>query len=263
MIITPAGMPTLPQAILDAQTEPAAIRMGTVASLDAMGRWLLVRIADSVTATPAVWLTSYEPLVGDVVAVSRQGAAWVVLGSLASAIDEASNAVANYTFDQGDAGAIPPRWQLVTSAGSPTLLTSDYNRADRVGGTRVARLLSPGAATVTTEVVSDTAPVMTSQYWAAGGWVRTLTDFNVATVCSVQLYIAWYSGQSLSDFLSQNSSGTYAVYRGMPWTFLRVQGTQGIVAPVNATHMRVKFAFSWEAAAGDAIYIDRVIARRV
>ena len=263
MIITPAGMPTLPQAILDAQPEAAVIRMGVVASLDAAARWLSVRIADSVAATPAVWLSSYEPLIGDVVAVSRQGAAWVVLGSLASAVDASTNAVANYTFDQGDVGAVPPRWQLVTSAGSPTLLTVEYNRADRIDGVRVARLLSPGAATVTTEVVSDTAPVVTSQYWAAGGWVRTLADFDVSTVCTVQLYVAWYSGQSLSDFLSQTSSGTYPVCRGTPWTFLRSQGTQGIVVPAGATHMRVKLAFSWQAAAGDAIYIDRVIARRV
>lgn len=263
MIVTPAGMPNLPQAILDTQNEPAAVRMGVVASLGFREQSLMVRIGDAIQATPAVWLTSYEPLLGDVVAVSRQGAAWVVLGSLGSAVNEADNGVANYTFDLGDTGSLPPQWQLVTAAGSPTLLTTAYDRADRVGGDRVARLLSPGAATVTTEVVSGTIPVVTSQYWAAGGWVRTLTDFSVATVASVQLYIAWYSGNALGDFLSQDSSGTYAVYRGMPWTFLRVQGTEGIVAPDDATHMRVKFAFSWAAAAGDAIYIDRVIARRI
>ena len=253
--------PTLSRAITDAQPSSAAVRMGTVAEISPVGRWLMVRIANASVATPATWVSSYRPMLGDVVAVSRQDATWVVLGALGVALDVTANPVPNYTFDLGDVGSLPPYWTLVTSAGSPTLTSYVYPRDDVIDGERVARLLTAGSGTVTTEMVSDPIAVVPSQSWAVGGWVRTLTDFAMATTCTVQVYAAWYSDLDLPSFLSQEGSGTYAVTRGMDWTLVRAQRWTGIVAPLGAAYLRVKFAFSWSAAAGDAIYIDRVIAR--
>lgn len=264
MIVAPSSVPSLPRAVMDAQKAGAAIRMGVVARVMPQAQSLLVRISNAEVATPAAWLTSYEPMIGDVVAVTRQDAGWVVLGSLGTALDPGTNLVANYTFDSGAIGALPPQWQLVTSAGSPTLVSADYPRADVIDGSRVAKLTSPGAATITTEVVSDPIPITSARQWVVGGSVRTLTDFAMSTACSVQVYAAWYTSVNLAGFISQVGSGAYAVTRGMPWTLIQVQDAgEAVVSPVNASWMRVKFAFSWAAAAGDSVYIDRVIVRNV
>lgn len=259
--IIPSAVPSLASAVSTAIPDAAAIRTGTVSSIGS--QYLGVRIADSRAVTDAGWLSSYQPVLGDVVAVARQGAAWTVLGTYAGTIED-NTEIANYGFEDGAVGSLPPYWQLVTAAGSPTLLTTGWPREDGIDGVQVAALTTAGAGSVSTELVSAPVQVLPGEQWAAAGSFRTWTNFGVATACQMQLYLSWYSSSSLSSLLSSSTSGTYPVTRGMGWQLVRTQGAQGYSVPPDAAYLRVRLSVTpWSAAAGDTIYFDRIIARRL
>lgn len=257
--ILPSSVPNMATAVTGAIPDGAVIRLGTVVGHGST--YLRVRVSDSGSATDAGWLASYQPILGDVVVMSRQSAAWVVLGSFGSTI-QANNELNNYSFEQGTLGLLPTGWQLVTTSGSPTFVSAPWERSDAIDGVRVGALSSASATTVVTEVVSDAVPVTEGSQWMAAGYYRTSTDFGVGTVCNAQLLLSWYSGTSLGSLLSSEVSGLNAVTRGMDWRLLRVQGSIGHSAPALAGWLRVRMQFtSWAAAAGDTIYLDRMIAR--
>lgn len=259
--VTPSSIPNLPAAVAAAMPDAAVARLGTVVRVGPS--YLRVRVSGAANSTDAGWLSSYQPILGDVVVVIRQDAAWVVLGSLGSTI-EANNELANYSFEAGAIGALPPGWQLVTTAGSPTFVAASWDWADAIDGTQVGAVSTAGAGAVTTEVVSDPLPVTLGSQWMAAGYYRTSTDFGVGTVCNAQLLLSWYSDTSLGSVVSSAASGLYPVTRGMGWQLLRAQGLLGHSAPAGAQWLRVRMQFtSWAAAAGDTIYLDRMIARRL
>lgn len=265
MPILPSSIPNLPGAVTDAVPESAAIRMGTVAEVYPSG--LMVRIGNATVPTQTGWLSSYEPVIGDVVAVSRQGAAWVTLGSLGSTVSAETNVLTNPGFEDGPVGSTPPDWSLVTTAGTASATTVSWDpasRADGIEGVQAAAVVASGAGAVTTELVSSPVPVVPGIPWAAAGHYRTLNDFAATSGCVISLNLSWYGDSTLGSLLSSNSSGTYVVTRGMGWRLLRVQGNRGITVPDGANFMRVRFSLTWtSASASDAVYLDRAIARSV
>lgn len=264
MPILPPSVPTLAGAVAEAVPDAAAIRMGTVAEV--YPTRLLVRIGSAEIPTETAWLSSYQPILGDVVAVSRQGAAWVTLGSLGSIVSTDNNAVANPGFEAGSTGVAPPNWSLVTTAGTPTVTTVAWDaetRSDGIEGNQVAAVVASAGA-VTTELVSSPVPVTPGDVWAAAGYYRTLTDFAMTSVCITSLILGWYSNTTIGSLVGSKSSGVNAVTRGQDWRLLRAQGARGVTVPAGANYLRVRFVLQWtSAAAGDAIYLDRAVARRL
>lgn len=262
--ILPSSVPNLPSVVAGQSGDAAAIRMGTVAEVYPTG--LMVRVGSATVPTQAAWLSSYEPILGDVVAVARQGGMWVTLGSLGATISEDNNDLANPGFEDGAVGATPPRWSLVTTAGTPSVSTVAWDwetRSDGIDGSQAAAIVA-SAGVVTCELVSDPVPVLPGVPWAAAGYYRTLSDFATTSVCTTSLTLSWYSGSSLGSLLSSKTSGTHVVTRGMRWRLMRAQGTRGVTVPAGANFLRVRLALSWTAAtAGDAVYFDRIVARSV
>lgn len=259
--IVPSSVPNLSTAVTQAIPDAAAIRLGVVVAHGPV--YLRVQVSGADVATDAGWLESYQPVLGDVVVLGKQSAAWVVLGSFASPIT-ANNELTNYSFELGDLGVPPPAWQLVTTSGSPTFVAASWTRSDALDGVQVGAVSSASATTVVTEVVSDPLPVTAGSTWMTAGYYRTSTNFGIGTVCNAQLLLSWYSDATLGSLLSSEASGLYPVTRGMGWQLLRVQGSQGFDAPLDAQWLRARLQFtSWAAAAGDTIYIDRMIARRL
>lgn len=256
----PSAVPNVPQAVTEAQPAAAVTRVGVVSGLGV--DYLQVRLGGADTATQAGWVASYEPMLGDVVAVSGQDPYWVVLGTFGGRMAD-NTAVPNYSFEEGAVGALPPSWQLVTTSGTPTLVTTAWTRANRIDGDQVAALSSAAAGAVSTEVVSGPIPVNAGNVWVVGGHLATLGNFSATTTCLTEAAAAWYGDNTLGSLISTNLSGTYAVTRGMPWRQIRCQGTAGFEPPPGASRLRLRFAFTWTAAAGDTIYLDRMIARRI
>lgn len=260
-VIIPSSVPSLPAAVTAAVPPSADVRMGTVV---ARGRqFLRVRIADAPAATNAGWLMSYRPILGDVVAVSRQGGSWVVLGSLGGSLGD-NNDLANYSFEDGAVGSLPPRWSLVTTAGSPNLTTVAWNRDDGVDGGQVAALVAISAGTITTEIISDPVSIASGGQWIAAGYYRTLVDFAASSSSNIRIFLSWYSDTTLGSLISSEDSGQLTVGRDMDWQLQRVQGTEGFSPPIDAAWARLRVRVTpWVAGAGDAIYFDRMILRRI
>jgi hypothetical protein len=255
--IPPSALPDLPLAIMGQAPQPVSIRYGRVVAHRYEG--LVIDVAGG--QFTAGFVASYEPMIGDVVAVARQGATWLVLGTLGAAAGD-STAVPNYSFEEGAVGAPPPRWQLVTSSGSVSLLTDAYTRSDFSDGRQVARWTCTASGSVDCEVVSDAIPVEPGEQWAVAASLSTDTFFLTSTALLARVYAAWYSTSSLGSLVSQNSSGDYAVTRGMRWKLIRSMGTDGWAVPGAARWLRVKIQILGSAALNDRIYIDRVLARR-
>lgn len=257
MIIQPSALPDLPRAIIENTPQSVSVRYGQVVA----NRHDAVYVNIGGAVQPVACLTSYEPMIGDVVAVVRQSATWLILGTLGSPAGRTS-AVPNYSFEDGAVGSAPPNWQLVTTTGSPTLLTDAWTRSDFIDGPNVGKLRSTTTATVTCDVVSDLIRVDPNEQWAVSAHLATDSNFRADTACLVSVSAAWYSSSSLGSLVSQNSSGDYAVTRGMKWRQIRSMGTDGWQSPDTAIWLRVKLSFLWIATANDSIYIDRVLARR-
>lgn len=256
----PSSVPSLPQAISDAMPQAAEIRKAIVAS-HAPGR-LTVRIANSAVPTEAAFLSSYKPILGDAVAVAYQAGTWTVLGTYGGSV-EANTAVPNHSFELSAPGTTPTGWTLVTSVGSPTFQAFAWPRDDWLGGLQVGRLNTASAGTVNCDIVSPPIPVEQSQQWACAAHFGTDSSFAVTSTCTIRLLPTWRIDTSLGVPIRQDTSGFHSVVRGQPWTLIRAQGTEGLTAPTGATWLRLQFAVAWTAAAGDSLYIDRVIARRL
>ena len=260
MIVRPSAEPSLPEQVAAALEVNTDLRFGTVVSRDAASGMLAVNVGGGLVSASRVM--SYEPIIGDHVAVLRQEASWLVLGSMAGSIADVS-AVSNASFEDGDVGALPPSWQLVTTAGSPTLTTAAWGRDDVIDGPQVGRLTAGSTATITCEVVSDPISTVPGEAWSAAAWICATSDLGVTTAATVELRMGWYSNPTLGALVGEDSSGVYAVTRGVGWRPIRAAGSYGYAAPAGASYMRVKLAFSWSATAGEAINFDRILARRV
>lgn len=256
----PSSVPQLPQVLAQYRQESAVVRMGTVAEVHS--GYLLVYIADSLQPIEAGWVIGYQPVIGDVVTISRQGTTWVVLGGMGAFSSEMS-ALSNYSFEDGAIGNPPPNWTLVATAGSPTLTTVAYDRDDPIDGYQMADLNAPSTTTVTLNMLSDPVRVQPGQQWVVGAWYRTLNNFNQGTTCSIQVFASWYEDTDPDTLISSAGSGVLPVMRGQSWRVLSSQGTAGRVAPADAAWLRLRVAVNWSATAGDTIYFDRMIARQV
>lgn len=261
MIIQPSAVPNLPQALADSRTSPAVVRKGTVAGYYATR--LAVYIGGATTTTDAAFVSSYKPVLGDSVSVAYQDGTWTVLGTYGGPM-AGNTAVANHSFEDGAVGAAPPNWQVVSTSGSPTLTTALWPRDDFIDGPQVGQLSVAATSSVTTNVVSAAIPVVAGTKWACAAYVATTNTYGASsTACTVRLLPSWYPGPTISGLLSQDTSGDYGVFRGMPWTLLRAQSNAGFTVPAGASYLRVQLGFVWNATAGDTIYIDRIIARRL
>lgn len=260
MVATSSAVPSLPQAVANVVPQSAEIRKAVVASHEP-GR-LTVRIASAVVPTEAAFLSSYTPVLGDTVAVAYQNGTWTVLGTYGGSI-EANTEVPNHSFELSAPGTTPTGWQVVASVGSPTFTAFTWTRDDWIDGLQVGRLNTTGAGTVNCDIVSPPIPVETSQQWACAAYVCTDSDFAVTSTCTIRLMPTWRSDTSLGTPVRQDTSGFYSVTRGMPWKLLRAQGLAGLTAPAGASWLRLQLAVAWTAAAGDSLYIDRIIARRL
>lgn len=258
MIVQPSAEPSLTQQIAAGLENDTSWRIGTVVAHQPSG--LTVDVGGGLLS--ASFLSSYEPFVGDVVAVARQEATWLVLGSMGMPLTGLS-AVPNYSFEDGEVGLIPPNWQLVTTSGSPTLTTESWTREDFIDGVKVGRIVAGATASTVCQVVSDPVLTLEGEVWSAAAWVATTSSFGAATAATVELRLAWYSDSTLGSFLSEATSGVYAVTRGMPWRLLRVSGREGYPTPTGARFLRAKLAFSWTATSGETISFDRFLARRI
>lgn len=258
----PAALPSLSMAVAQAVNEGASMVTGRVVEFSSNGLFVAPGGPDSEPVLAGYPRAIYQPVLGETVMLLNQGGMWYCVGSIAGPGD-ATNSVDNYSFEDSEAGAFPRAWTLVTTAGSPTLTTFDWRHPEIIDGGKVGSLAANVAATTTCSVVSRPIPAAEKETWGVGAYYRPNAGFGTNSG-TVRIYVSWYSGSELSNLISEESAVTFPLLRGHGWRLLTENGAsgRGSVAPVGTKFVRVKLTFSWSAAAGDVVYLDRITARR-
>lgn len=273
-------MPNTPQQSLAAEIvnepeSPLIARIGVVTAIIESDN-ITVKISGSETLVTASYLfPAYEPLLGDIVYVTKQDSQWLVLGTTSGPLN---TVVSNPSFEEGTVSTTPTGWSVTVvsnAAGTPTF-------RKEAGGTIAGKFIgvfrnnSAGVAgTSTVDVFSSTAPASEGQQWAVGYFlIYAALDLNASLVpqggfTDISTYIQFLdsSGTLISEtianylplYASTTSSTDYLR------TFTTPTGDFGVSAPLGTASARVKFRvnFTMHVNSATEVGIDVVLLRGV
>lgn len=243
----------LPEAILGTRAVGAEMMTGVVTAVSASTLSVVVRG----TETDAAYLTSYAaPVAGDLVAVMRQDATWLVLGRIAGV---GPNSVNNFSFElDGETPLVPSHWVLynISGAGSARGAMTGYAPA---GDYELA--VDSNAAAQDTYVYSDPIAVAPGEKWAVSAFASAVYPPGVAPDATAALYGLWfttaaglYPATAAADTLIAQVSNV-----GAAPVHASVSGV--VTVPVGVSFMRV--ATRSVSPANRTVLFDVVIARKV
>lgn len=229
--------------------DPAIIRIGKVTTYNAGA--ITVAISDSDALVNAAYLIgTYLPILGDTVAVIKQGNQWLVLGALSPNPED--NPVLNHSFENSGTGSMASDWTLYHDPGSTDTadVTVEFvaSEIDGPQGLRV-KLPSASAAGITFSedyVSSAPIPVVAGQRWTASAWiVGDSPSSGPATYGDAFVQLAFYaaSTDTYPGYLSLRSMAGSLVPSMGPWLPLRPSTlVGGVEVPAGASFMRVTLA---------------------
>jgi len=246
------------------QAQPAAqFQTGIVVAVSPNGLYVAPGGLEAPPVLCGYTRNVYRPILGDVVALLRQGTSWFALGSI-SGPDEIVNAIGNYSFEEGADNLPPPGWTLASASGSPTFTTLRLASANFLDGSKIGSLNAMSATSINASVYSDAVPVEAQQRWGIGGYYRTNLLFG-ANAGTIRMWASWYSDSTFGSLITEESITQYLLVRGHVWQVMAEYGAtgNGCVAPENAKFLRVRIQAQWTSTAQDAVYLDRITARRI
>jgi hypothetical protein len=177
-------MQTTPQVLAASSGPWAQVRTGTVASATAGSAVVVV----GGTSFPASFISPYEPAAGDLVAVVRQDASWMILGRIAGAGDDL---VTNGSFEQSGVGTSPVGWLLYDIASGSTASVTD---AVAVDGGQSALVTATTATTAQSYLYSDPIPVSNGDVLAISAYAGASLGDNPPVQVDAALYALWFAG---------------------------------------------------------------------
>lgn len=177
-------MQTTPQVLAASSGPWAQVRTGTVASATAGSAVVVV----GGTSFPASFISPYEPAAGDLVAVVRQDASWMILGRIAGAGD---NLVSNGSFEQSGVGTSPVGWTLYDIASGSTVSVTD---AVAVDGGLSALVTATTATTAQSYLYSDPIPVSNGDVLTISAYAGASLGANPPVAVDAALYALWFAG---------------------------------------------------------------------
>lgn len=245
---------TLPGAVTNSETSPVVARIGVVSGYVEAGS-ITVRISGSPTLVEASYLfPAYEPLLGDIVYVTKQDSQWLVLGTMSGPIN---SAIRNPSFEEGTVSTTPDFWTATavsTVAGTPTFRkeTAGAIQGKHVGTFRNA---SAGVAG-TSSINAFSAPVVAAEGsdWTLG-FFMTYAEPDVNASLTPQGGNIQISGYiQFLDAASALISETLMIYYPFTSSFQDpiyarsvAPGTfqQSVSAPAGTEFVRVKLFVSF------------------
>lgn len=272
-----AAAPELATAIANATPAGAVFRVGVVTSYQA--GYITVAISDSDVLVDAAYIFgAYQPVLGDNVAVIKQGNQWLALGAISA--NPADNPVANHSFEDGPLDAMAPNWTLYHDPASTDVAAVDVStptppidgqQALRVGigGTIV------GSSSQSTDYVSsDPFPVAPGELWSAHAWLigESLSAGPWVRGSAAVFFTYYDSPANTYPNTAAASSGfaTDSIPTTAPWILIRSEAGsgRGVEVPAGVTHARVtlRTILTHESTTSNysfAAYWDRVIAKRL
>jgi hypothetical protein len=257
----PLSQPSAAQA--NAETDRTAnqfaMRVGTVQSYDA--GTVAVAISGSTVLVSASYLKGYTPIIGELVAVLRNGSQWLVLGSMTGSPSD--NVVLNPSFNQDANGtAVPTNWVSFNTTGvASTTITNPPWAGMDIDGPQVLAVTAAGSNIVN---VMSSAPITVTagQVWAAKTYVSGQGTGGV--IPQAGIFFSYYLN-SVDVYPTTGSTDsttmTIPAFTVPAWLTL---GTGGVAVPPGVTSMRVSLRSTISAAAGTGtVYWDQVSARLI
>jgi hypothetical protein len=257
--------------------DPAILRVGRVTQYSAGS--ITVAISDSEALIDAAYLIGqYQPALGDIVCVVKQGNQWLVLGGLSANPDD--NPVLNHSFEDGAVGSMAPNWTLYhdpASTDTTVVATRVAPGSGEIDGAKTLQLeldsIAVGSSFSTDYISSDPIPVVAGERWSASAWVTGFSESGppwVRGFATVELI--WYASpaDTYPSYISRDGAGLVITPTTLPWILVRTQGgsTGGFEAPAGATALRVTLGttLTHEATTNNFYYYvfwDRVIATKL
>jgi hypothetical protein len=237
------------QAIQETSTRPAVAKTGTVTAVSATTLTVLV----AGTVVQAAYLASYTPVAGDLVALIRQDATWLVLGDLAGV---GPNLVLNPGFEQGGATpTVPPSWFLFNEAGVSTVQVLNPGTSPPEGN--FVAQINDDPSIRTANLYSSPWPVNPGETYALSAFAQGLSADTGDITLNAMGFAAITDVPPATVFNTAVASINDILQAPAPWT--SISGT--IVVPAGATaYMRVGLRAILAASVG--MQWDFVTARR-
>lgn len=254
---------SLPGQIVGSQGEsPTVTRIGVVAEIVEADN-ITVKISGSPVLVSASYLfPQYQPMVGDVVTVQKQDAAWFVLGTMSGALN---TLLTNPSFELG--GVSPTSWTVSTVDGGAGVGTFTKSVVSPLTGQFSGSVdLTPlGIGTSEMTLLSAPVPADPSSSWTGGIYLKIL-DLVGPNTALIFTGVRWFDGAGVSIGLA-SLSAVNNFSSTTPWTLLRPDSvTQSVVAPLNAAFAALEIQALMNVADPSTLYslkFDYAILRQV
>lgn len=188
------GLNGVPQQLATMQDRFNYLRTGTVILVDPFFATIefivFVNTGTETTTIRAEYLRQNEPEIGDTVAVMRQGASWLIIGTGSGS---GGNSVENASFEQFNEDLTPVGWTLYAISGAPAMRSIELPEL-AVDGSRVLEVVPDVGASSSSFVYSRPISVSSGQVWELSAYVNGFypTEDNPNTL-DVSLYGLWFA----------------------------------------------------------------------
>lgn len=210
--------------ILAATSGPwAQVRTGTIATANENSAVIIV----GGTSFTASFISPYVPAPGELVAVIRQDASWLILGRIAGS---GANLILNGSFEDDPNGAFPSNWIQYDLVGLSAVFVRESPNA--VDGDNVLQV-NTDSASAESYVYSSPVAVEAGDSFSLSVYVGAVLGDNAYTAVDAALYALWFALDT--DLYPTTSSADTLVdsVAGVPIAppFTPLSGT--VVAPVT------------------------------
>lgn len=246
---------SLPGQITAQETSPLVSRIGTVVDIvDAQN--VTVQISGSpVLVTASFLFPAYEPLIGDLVYVTREDSQWMVHGTMSG---EVNSLAENPSFESGTIGATPDSWTFVPAVTTAGTMTMTKELAGAMHGRYVARFRTASAGVAGTSsgnAVSSLVPVDDPfTRWGVGYFVTyAVPDVNASLEPQgghifLESFVQWFDGSS--TFIGEDSMYFLPIYSGISSPiYVRTSTTASadpyVLPPAAAVYARFKLSVTF------------------
>lgn len=174
----------IPRQLSDMQSKYSFLRTGKVTLVDPFA----VSVTVGGTSLRAAYVRQSAPSVGDVVAVTRQGASFFVVGTSSASGD---NLVRNPSFEELDDTGEPAEWQFTVATNLSTFEVAQDERA--VDGDVCAKVFNPGSANSVSRLYSGAIAVAEGAQLELSCYANGLYPSGDPDTTDVQLQALWFA----------------------------------------------------------------------
>ena len=174
---------TLPGQITQQEASDFVARIGRVVDITEATN-ITVEISGSPTLVTASYLFPlYQPLIGDLVYVTKQDSQWFVHGTMSGPLN---SLVLNPSFEQGVLTALPTGWSITSVSTTAGTLTFTKQILTAVSGNFIGTIRNSSAGvagTSSSDIFSTPTQAAPGQKWTVGYFITyAVPDVNASLV---------------------------------------------------------------------------------